>query len=187
VSASVELDTRTLQRVMDDLLALAVAEVGRALVDIADDAEANAAGKWYTQVRRRTGKTGQLKTELRRGTGDKLEAVVSSATDTDKRTYLVHRPGPLSMRKKKVLSSEYAEIMSYFRKNGRLPEGIVARRVDDTGQPVQLSREVRNPLASDGKNLWNELARKEGTKIILARADDLDAAMQRAADRLRQG
>ena len=149
--------------------------------------EANAAGKWYTQVRRRTGKTGKLQTELRRGTGDKLEAVVSSATETDKRTYLVHRPGPLSMRKKKVLASEYAEIMSYFRKNGRLPEGIVARRIDDTGQPVQLSREVRNPLASDGKNLWNELGRKEGRKIILARADDLDAAMQRAADRLRQG
>ncbi len=91
------------------------------------------------------------------------------------------------MRKKKVLASEYAEIMSYFRKNGRLPEGIVARRIDETGQPVQLSREVRNPLASDGKNLWNELARKEGTKIIVARADDLDAAMQRAANRLRQG
>jgi hypothetical protein len=51
----------------------------------------------------------------------------------------------------------------------------------------EYSREVRNPLASDGKNLWNELARKEGSKIILARADDLDAAMQRAADRLRQG
>ena len=112
---------------------------------------------------------------------------MSSENETSKATYLVHRPGPLSMRKKKVLASEYAEIMSYFRKNGRLPEGIVARRIDDTGQPIQLSREVRNPLASDGKNLWNELARKEGTKIILARADDLDAAMQRAADRLRQG
>jgi|688.fasta_scaffold106871_2 hypothetical protein len=187
MSASVTVDTNKIDRVLGELLALSVAEVGRTLVDIADDAEANAAGKWYTQVRKRTGKTGKLKTELRRGTGDKLEAVVSSATETDKRTYLVHRPGPLSMRKKKVLASEYAEIMSYFRKNGRLPEGIVARRIDETGQPVQLSREVRNPLASDGKNLWNELARKEGTKIILARADDLDAAMQRAADRLRQG
>jgi hypothetical protein len=187
VSASVTLDTRKIERVMDDLLALVVAEVGRTLVDIADDAEVNAAGKWYTQVRKRTGKTGQLKTELRRGTGDKIEAVVSSASQIDKRTYFVHRPGPFSMRKKKVLSSEYAEIMSYFRKNGVLPEGIVARRIDDTGQPIQLSREVRNPLASDGKNLWNELARKEGTKIILARADDLEAAMQRAANRLRQG
>jgi len=187
VSITATVDTRKLERTLDELVALAVAEVGRVLVDIADDAEVNAEGKWYTQVRRRTGTTGKLKTELRRGTGDKLEAVVGSATDTDKRTYLVHRPGPLSMRKKKVLSSEYAEIMSFFRKNGRLPEGIVARRVDDTGQPVQLSREVRNPLASDGKNLWNELGRKEGTKLILARADDLDAAMQRAGDRLRKG
>lgn len=187
MSVTATVDTRKLEQVMSELLVLVVGEVGRTLVDIADDAEHNAEGKWYTQVRKRTGKTGQLKTELRRGTGDKIEAVVSSATDTDKRTYLVHRPGPLSMRKKKVLSSEYAEIMSYFRKNGRLPEGIVARRIDDTGQPVQLSREVRNPLASDGKNLWNELGRKEGSKIILARADDLDAAMQRAADRLRQG
>ena len=187
MSVTATIDTRKLERTLNELVALAVAEVGRTLVDIADDAEHNAEGKWYTQVRKRTGKTGQLKTELRRGTGDKLEAVVSSATDTDKRTYLVHRPGPLSMRKKKVLSSEYAEIMSYFRKNGRLPEGIVARRVDDTGQPIQLSREVRNPLASDGKNLWNELATKEGKKLILARVDDLDAAMQRAANRLRQG
>lgn len=188
MSVTATVDTRKLEQVMSELLVLVVGEVGRTLVDIADDAEHNAEGKWYTQVRRRTGKTGTLKTELRRGSGgDKLEAVVSSESETSKATYLVHRPGPLSMRKEKVPASEYAEIMSYFRKNGRLPEGIVARRIDDTGQPIQLSREVRNPLASDGKNLWNELARKEGTKIILSRADDLDAAMQRAADRLRQG
>ena len=76
MSASVTVDTNKIDRVLGELLALSVAEVGRTLVDIADDAEANAADKWYTQVRKRTGKTGKLKTELRRGTGDKLEAVV---------------------------------------------------------------------------------------------------------------
>ena len=80
MSASVTVDTSKIDRVLGELLALSIAEVGRTLVDIADDAEANSAGKWYTQVRRRTGKTGKLQTELRRGTGDKLEAVVSSAT-----------------------------------------------------------------------------------------------------------
>lgn len=186
MSAKVTVDSAKLDRILSELFALAVEEVSSTLVDIADDAEHNAEDKWYTQVRKQTGETGQLQTTLRRGTGDKLEAIVASASETDKRTYMVHRPGALSMRRKKVLASEYAEIMSYYRKNGTLPEGITARRIDEDGQPLALSRDVRNPLASDGKNLWSELGRKEGKKIVLARADDLDAAMQRAADRLRQ-
>ena len=186
MSANVTVDQRKIDRVLGELVALAVAEVGRVLVDIADDAEVNAEGKWYTQVRRRTGTTGKLKTELRRGTGDKLEAVVSSATETDKRTYLVHRPGPLSTVKLSTGKSRYAEYMSYFRKNGRLPDFVESGK-SVNGQPWWIKRIEMNPLRSDGKNLWNELGRKEGTKIILARADDLDAAMQRAGDRLRKG
>jgi hypothetical protein len=187
VKVSATIDTRKLERTLDDLLALAVAEVGRVLVDIADDAEHNAEAKWYTQVRRKTGKTGQLETRLRRGKGYTIEAVVESANEPDKAAYMVHRPGALSRRKKKLAASEYADAMSYYRKNGRLPDGIKARRLDDDGQPMALSKEFHNPLAADGKNLWSELGRKEGTKIMLARADDLDLAMQRAADRLRQG
>ena len=187
MSVTATVDTRKLEQVMSELLVLVVGEVGRTLVDIADDAEHNAEGKWYTQVRRRTGKTGTLKTELRRGSGgDKLEAVVSSENETSKATYLVHRPGPLSTVKLSTGKTRYAEYMSYFRKNGRLPDFVESGKSVD-GQPWWIKRIEMNPLRSDGKNLWNELATKEGKKLILARVDDLDAAMQRAADRLRQG
>lgn len=183
MSVKVGLDTAKLERTLDELLSLAVAEVGRTLVDIADDAEVNAERKWYTQVRRRTGKTGQLSTELRTRGGVKLEAVVSA---DEKRAYMVHRPGPLSMRKRKVTAQEYSEIMVYFRANGKLPDGVRARAMGSDGQPTQLTREVRNPLASDGKTLWSQLVIKEGKQIVGKRVDDLDAAMQRAADKLRQ-
>ncbi len=186
MSAKVSVDLAKISRTMDDLVSLAIEEVSTTLVDIADDAEANAEAKWYTQVRKKTGKTGQLRTRLRHAGADKLEAIVESANEPDKTTYMVHRPGPLSMRRKKVTASEYAEIMSFFRANGHLPEGVHARGKAKDGQPMALVRDIRNPLASDGKNLWSELGRKEGKKIILARVDDMDAAMQRAADRLRQ-
>lgn len=186
MSAKVSVDLAKISRTLDDLVSLAIEEVSATLVDIADDAEANAEAKWYTQVRRKTGKTGQLRTRLRHAGADKLEAVVDSANEPSKTTYMVHRPGPLSMRRKKVTASEYAEIMSFFRANGRLPEGVHARAVANDGQPMALVRDVRNPLASDGKNLWSELGHKEGRKIILSRVDDMDAAMQRAAERLRQ-
>lgn len=186
MSVKATVDTRKLEQVMTDLLALAVSEVGRTLVDIANDAEHNAEGKWYTQVRKRTGKTGTLKTELRRDTGGTLKAVVSSESDTSNATYLVRRPGPLSTVKLSTGKVRYAEYMSFFRKNGRLPDFVESGKSVD-GQPWWIKRIEMNPLRSDGKNLWNELATKEGTKLILARVDDLDAAMQRAADRLRQG
>lgn len=183
MSAKVSLNTSKLQRTLDDLIGLCVTEVGRALVDIADDAEEHAEGKWYSQVRERTGQSGKLQTTLRVSSSLNLEAIVSAE---NKVGYLVHRPGPLSMLSERIGKRDYAAMMSYYRKNGTLPPNVTSDKTSEDGRPEYLKRFKRNPLASDGKNLFAALVRGEGKKIVELRVDDIDTAMQRAADRLRQ-
>lgn len=182
IKASV--DSRKIARTLEQLVDNCVQEVGALLVDIADDVEAHAEGNWYKQVRRRTGKTGTaLETNLRTRGSDRLEAVVAS---TNKASYMVHRPGPLSMRARRATADEYAQMMSQYRRTGTLPEGVTMGRLDADGQPMMLRIVTRNPLASDGKTLWSQLVIKDGKKMTTARAGEIDTALQRAADRLRQ-
>lgn len=181
MSVKVSVDAAKIDAVMEQLVGLAIGEVSTTLVDIADDAEANAEVKWYTQVRRRTGRTGILETALR-SRDVKLEAVVSA---TDQRAYVVRRPAALSVIQQQLTNAEYSAAMSQYRKTGTLPPGVEVRRFKGK-QPIGLYKVRRNPLAADGKSLWNELVRKDGRKLVLARVGDLDAALQRAADRLRQ-
>lgn len=184
MSAKVTVDTRKVERVLDDLVDKCVKEIGALLVDIADDVEAHAEDNWYKQVRRRTGKTGTaLETELRTRGPDRLEAVVAS---TNKASYMVHRPGPLSMRSRRATAEEYSQMMSQYRRTGTLPEGVSMGRKDVDGQPILLRITTRNPLASDGKTLWSQLVIKDGKKMTSARAPEIGDAVQRAADSLRQ-
>jgi hypothetical protein len=184
MSVKVSLDARTLDRALSSLVEGALREIGATLVDIADDAEANAEDKWYTQVRRRTGRTGTaLDTELR-AKQEQLQAVVLSR---NKASYVVRRPGPLSVVTQLLSASEYAEAMSQYRRTGALPPDVKVQKVNSNGQPIGLYRTRRNPLASDGKVLWQELVRKEGRKIVLARVRDVDAALQRAANHMSRG
>ena len=166
---------RDLGKLVDDTLR----EFSATLVDIADDAEHNAEDKWYTQVRRRTGRTGTLDTELRTGR-DMVSAVVLSQ---DKRSYMVRRPGPSSVITRLLTDAEYSEAMRLWRATGKLPDLVEAQTYKD-GRPVGLYRSSRNPLASDGKNLWQQLVLKDGKKLVERRARELDAALQRAADKL---
>jgi hypothetical protein len=155
---------RDLGKLVDDTLR----EFSATLVDIADDAEHNAEDKWYTQVRRRTGRT------------DMVSAVVLSQ---DKRSYMVRRPGPSSVITRLLTDAEYSEAMRLWRATGKLPDLVEAQTYKD-GRPVGLYRSSRNPLASDGKNLWQQLVLKDGKKLVERRARELDAALQRAADKL---
>ena len=174
-------DTASLAKTLSDVVDAALAELGAALVDIADDAEVNAEGKWYTQVRRKSGRTGTaLETQLRQR-GDNLTAVVLSR---DKLSYVIKRPGPLSIVTENATNRQYAEAMRMYRRTGKTPPEFKVRAIDEDGRPVGLYDTKRNPLRSDGKNLWNELVRKDGKTIVEARASDLDAALQRAADRI---
>jgi len=183
MSAKVTVDDRKIDHTMGELLGLVASEVGALLVDIADDAEHHAEAEWYTRVRKRTGRTGTaLRTDLRVRAGTKLEAVVSS---DDKRSYVVHSPGPLSTVSRKVTADEYAHLMSEFRRTGKLPSNVKASRYVD-GQPINLVYVMRNPLASDGKTLWSQLVLRDGKKMIASRSNELDSALQRAADKLRQ-
>jgi hypothetical protein len=177
-------DTAALSQTLSALVDAAVRELGATLVDIADDAEAYAEGKWYTQVRKRTGRTGTALETEQRVTGDQLTAVVLSR---EKVSYMVKRPGPLSVVTTLLSTTEYAAAMRTFRLTGKLPPEVKVQKWSATGQPIGLYRTRRNPLASDGKNLWNELVRKDGKKLVEARVGDLDAALQRAANRIVRG
>lgn len=177
-------DTAAVSKTLSALVDAAVRELGATLVDIADDAEAYAEGKWYTQVQRKSGRTGTALETEQRVRGDQLTAVVLSR---DKVSYMVKRPGPLSVITTLLSPSEYAAAMSEYRRTGKLPPEVKVQKWTSKGQPIGLYRTRRNQLASDGKNLWNELVRKDGKKIIEARVSDLDAALQRAANRIVRG
>lgn len=182
MSAKVTLDTTRLSADLDRLVRDAIAEVRAVVVDVADDVEDHAEGTWYTQVRRRTGKTGTALETESRTRGTVIEAVVLSR---DKRSYVVRRPGPLSVLSIGLTREEYSEAMSLYRRTGQLPAGVEARKYIQ-GQPVGLQRTQRNPLASDGKTLWSQLVIRDGRKMTLSRAGDVDQAIQRAADKLRR-
>lgn len=177
-------NTAALSKTLSALVDAAVRELGATLVDIADDAEAHAEGTWYTQVQRKSGRTGTALETEQRLRSDKLTAVVLSR---DKLSYVIKRPGPLSIVTENATNRQYAEAMSMYRRTGKTPPEFKVRAVDEKGRPVGLYDTKRNPLRSDGKNLWNELVRKDGKKIIEARVGDLDAALQRAANRIVRG
>jgi len=182
MSVKVTVDTTQLSADLDRLVRDAIAEVRAVVVDVADDVEEYAEGKWYTQVRRRTGETGAALETESRTRGTVIEAVVLSR---DKRSYVVHRPGPLSVLSVGLTREEYSEAMSLYRRTGQLPAGVEVRKYLG-GQPVGLTRTRRNPLASDGKTLWSQLVLRDGSKLTLSRAGDVDRAIQRAADKLRR-
>jgi hypothetical protein len=100
--------------------------------------------------------------------------------------YFVRRPGPFSRIFKGLNDAEYSQVMSYWRDNGTLPAGYVARAMVDTkgrSRPIGVSKEGDNPLHADGKNLWKVLVIDRKHAAIDARLDDLDKAIQRSADR----
>lgn len=184
-SAKVVANTAQLSSDMSRLVDAAIAEIGKAVMGITDEAGGNVQEKWYTQVKRRTGKTGGAIDTALRTQGDKLKGVVLSR---DKRTYMVHRPRPLSGDWKFVKSSaEYAEVGRYYQKNGEAPPGykLAVSKVD--GHIYRLRKWVKNPLASDGKNLWKELANKEQKAFVESQAHLIEDALSRAVRLLRNG
>lgn len=182
MSVKVTVDTTQLSADLDRLVRDAIAEVRAVVVDVADDVEEYAEGKWYTQVHRRTGETGTALETESRTRGTVIEAVVLSR---NKVSYMVHRPGPLSVLYVGLKRDEYIEAMSLYRRTGQLPPGVEVRKYRKS-RPVGLHRKERNPLASDGKTLWSQLVLRDGSKLTLARAGDVDKAIQRAADKLRR-
>jgi hypothetical protein len=143
-----------------------------ALVDeVAEDARQD----WYDQVDKRSGDSQEsIETEMRLTT-DKVTGVVYA---TEKATYMIKRPGPLSVLSTRKLTqqSEYFEVRDYYRKNKAMPPGYRFAKLDENGDPVGVRAVRPNPKASDGKSMWQENVIKPGKK----RARDSIRSIQRA-------
>lgn len=196
-----------LQRSVDQLVRDVAGDVVMIVEEIANDLAEGARTDWYKNVRRKSGESGasnDYRMELR---GTSVRGVVyNSATKNLPRrqkfagapgtttkvyqpteyAYFVRRPGPFSRIFKGLNFTEYSQVMSYWRANGRLPDGYIARAMEDTKgrkRPIGVSKETDNPLHADGKNVWKVLVLDRKKDAIDARLDDLDKAMQGSAAR----
>jgi hypothetical protein len=212
--------TVTIGPELEDAIERLIRDVAGDVVDTIEDIVAETAGetrdRWYTMVKRRSGKSGagtKYKIEVR---GETIRGVVyNDATALAKQSvnvdqqgrlrpgetkpseqriatqelyaYFVHRPNALSMRYRSVPMAEYRELMSYFRRTGRLPIGYAAKSLTDKlgrKRPVAIAKLERNPLASDGKNVWGILVTKGSKAIIDANALRLDKALTASGKKL---
>lgn len=211
--------TVTLDRSLDDALVELVRSVAGEVLAVveatAEDIVNDTRSRWYTMVRKRSGRSGagtKYRVEIR---GDEIRAVIYNdaraiakqdvnidaqgrlLAGTNKKAgeyrsteelyaYFVTRPTVLSTVAVAVPLQEYRAMMSYFRKYKSLPVGYVAAAMQDRRgrqRPVGLARIVRNPLASDGKQVWNSLVIKGTPGAVKRRAIDLDKALQAAGRR----
>lgn len=188
-----------------------VRDIGGDVVDIveglAEGLAENARKEWYDNVRERTGASGRgndYRLEVR---GDKVHGIVFNDAKQRQKTretmgmlrrtvgevnyaYYVHRPGPFSTQLQGLNDAEYRQLMSYWKANGTLPEGYVARAMTDAlgrKRPVGVSKSVANPERFDGKNLWKLLVLDPSKKAIKEALPDLDKAMQESAKRFSRG
>lgn len=152
-----------LQARINHVINTAYAGVRDQLDGIGETLVTDAEAAWYTQVQRRTGATGDIEHEMRLS-GTELQVAVK-AEQTDK-TYLVRRPGALSRVVRRSTDAEYSAAMSQYRRTGQLPKEWTEMGVRfDAGRPTGLRKSKPNPLASDGKNMWQENVRKPGKAL----------------------
>lgn len=196
-----------LQRSVDQLVRDVAGDVVMIIEEIANDLAEGARTDWYKNVRRKSGESGasnDYRMELR-GTSvrgivynaatknlprrQKFAGAPGTTTKVNQPTeyaYFVRRPGPFSRIFKGLNDAEYSQVMSYWQAKGRLPDGYIARAMQDTKgrqRPIGVSKEGDNPLHADGKNLWKLLVLDRKKAAIDARLDDLDKAMQSSAAR----
>ena len=196
-----------LQRSVDQLVRDVAGDVVMIVEEIAHDLAEGARRDWYKNVRRKSGESGasnDYRMELR-GTSvrgvvyngatknlprrQKFNGAPGTTTTVNHPTeyaYFVRRPGPFSRIFKGLNDAEYSQVMSYWKANGTLPSGYIARAMQDTKgrkRPIGISKETDNPLQADGKNVWKVLVLDRKKAAIDARLDDLDKAMQSSADR----
>lgn len=205
-----------LDRAINELIRDVAGDVVDAVEAIVAETADEARDKWYTMVRKRSGRSGagnDYRLELK---GDTIRGVVfNDARASAKRrvnvdlqgrlrpgetkpseqvvateeyyAYFVHRPNALSMRYRAIPLEEYRELMRYFRRWGRLPQGYAAKSlVDRKGRkrPVGIGKLERNPLASDGKKVWDMLVTKGHKRIVKEHALKLDKALTASGKKL---
>lgn len=192
---------------MEQLVRSVAGDVVAVVEQIASDLAEGARDDWYKNVRRKSGESGKSNVYRMEVTATSVRGVVyNSATKNLPRRvkfagapgttskvyqpteygYYVRRAGPFSRLYKGLNAFEYSQLMSYWQRTGRLPDGYIARSMTDAlgrARPIGVSKEIDNPLALDGKNVWKVLVLDRKNAAIAERLDDLDTAMQRSADR----
>lgn len=134
----------------------AAGETVRIMEAAAGEVAASAESKWYTEVKRRTGRTGDVQV-VTTVSADQVRVSVGS-TDLKNAIY-VHRPGRFSTVPVEIDAADYSAAK---RKGGAAGSMVFHARVTNKAQGVEAGRYYRreaNPAASDGKYLVPELIR----------------------------
>jgi len=168
----------TLERTLREAVRAASRGIADSIEALVDEVSEDAKQDWYDQVDKRTGKSQASITPEMRITTDKVTGVVYAS---QKATYMIRRPGPLSMLSSRRVADprEYFEVRDYYRKNGRMPEGYTYARLED-GDPVGVRKTRPNPKASDGKSMWTENVLKPGKKLITKNVRSIEKAAKKA-------
>lgn len=149
-----------LARVVNQLIRETAGDVVDCVEGIVNETAENARARWYTLVKRRSGRSGDgtdYRIELR---GDVIRGVVyndaralakqsinvdqqgnlrpgetkkseTRVATQEEYAYFVHAPGALSVIYQPTPMEEYRELMRYFRRTGRLPVGYTAKSLED--------------------------------------------------------
>lgn len=168
----------TLERTLRAAVDGATKGLATTIETLVDDVATDARGDWYDQVNKRTGKSEKsIDTEMR-VTTDTVTGVVYA---DDKTTYMIRRPGPLSMLSPTSVlrNDEYAKVYAYVMENKQFPPGYKGQIASD-GHPYRVRRMRPNPKASDGKNMWQENVKKPGKKRITQQIGTIKKAAKKA-------
>lgn len=157
--AEVELDDG-LTRAVNQLIRETAGDVVDAIEGIVNETAETTRAKWYTLVRRRSGRSGdgtdyriEIRGNVIRGVVyNDARALAKQSINVDQQgnlrpgetkkseqriatqeeyAYFVHAPSALSVVYQPTPMEEYRELMRYFRRTGRLPPGYSAKALED--------------------------------------------------------
>lgn len=156
------------------------------LEEIGDEIGTDATLNWYTEVRRRTGETGQVDWGIE-SSPDKLTMVVRPRVTKD--AYYVKRPGPNSTLSVGADEITYRRIMSDYKKYGTIPEKYSEYvKFTSKGRPTGLYYRIPNPKAADGANMWKRWVLDPGKRLAKRLRDngteELNAYVERKLRRV---
>lgn len=176
----------TLERTLREAVTAASKGLSDAIEALIDEVRDDAKQDWYEQVDKRTGQSQESISSEIRLTPGKITGVVFS---TQKTTYMIKRPGALSVRSSRRLldPQAYHEVRDFYRKNGKMPVGYTFARLDEDGNPVAVRKVVPNPKASDGRNMWLENIKKPGKKRIQQQIRNIEKAAKKAVKEASRG
>lgn len=123
-------------------------------------------GKWYKEVNRRTGRSGDIRVVTTVSTTEVRVSIGSTDTRLDKRgraaALFVRAPGPLSQLQRRATKEEYRQARAAGKSHGSA-----------------LWVSYDNPKRSDGHFLIQTLVRKPGQALAKATAQKLSVALAR--------